>query len=334
MVRMLASNPWKCLELHLASQRSTAQKACSFLRQASHFYDAAERAGTAKPVLLYYAFLNLAKAIILHKRPAIDLSRAIHGIRESQGNVPQRFTLTSQRVALQPARPARPAILNEFCQALGYAKLATNREWGIRDLLSQIPAIHRPYCHTLSRAERLYVVSDPLFLHDHDDRDVWSVLRVKRPEFPSGEARRRMVGRKYFRFGTVESDDQHYSFESSCVSYGRSPLECLPALCAQLRMSGVVSILTPYGYRYYLSDFEPRLRVPPIVAAYMSVFYFGSVARYRPSDFEKMRSGKYGWVIEEMLSTQGEQFVYQAVSELLGSEVSRPWAVQRSLHTL
>jgi hypothetical protein len=60
----------------------------------------------------------------------------------------------------------------------------------------------------------------------------------------------------------------------------------------------------------------------------MSMFYFGSVARYRPLDLEKMREGKFGWVIEEMLVTQPEQFLYLAASELLEREVLKPWAVQ------
>jgi YaaC-like Protein len=91
----------------------------------------------------------------------------------------------------------------------------------------------------------------------------------------------------------------------------------------------MVSILTPGGYRHYLSDYEPASRVSPILAAYMAMFYFGSVARYRPLDLEKMREGKFAWVIEEMLATQGEQFLYLSASELLERKVMKPWAIQQ-----
>jgi YaaC-like protein len=333
--RMLASNPWKCMELHFAEQRKTASISCSFLHQAFDFYQAAAGAGpTSQPVLLYYSFLNLAKAIIVHKNPAIDLRRSLHGLNEPASNIRQRFTLTSQKVAIQGSRAGRIAIVNEFVRTLGYSRLQSDQQWNVCDLLAQMPAIHRPYSHTRQMAERLFVISDPVFLHDHQARRVWALLRVRRSEFASGIMRTRLVGRRYFAraFSQVESDAEHqnsYSFESRPIYYGLSPMESLHRVCRMLRRAGTVSILTPAGYRYYLSDFEPRVRVPPFVAAYMAMFYFGSVARYRPLDLEKMRNGKFAWVIEEMLATQSEQFVYFAASELLGREVAKPWAIQR-----
>jgi hypothetical protein len=333
---MLASNPWKCMELHLAGQKRTATSACSFLHQAHDFFQAAAGAGpTSRPVLTYYAFLNLAKSVIVHKSPNTDLRRSLHGINEAGNNIRQRFTLTSQQVVIQPARPGRVTILNEFGRTLGYPRLPSNRAWGVCDLLAQIPAIHRSYSHTRELAERLFLVRDPVFLHSHQTRRVWALLRVHRSEFSTGVMRTRLVGRRYFssNLQQVESEQDHsdyYAFQSSEVPYALSPLESLHLVCRQLREAGVVPILTPAGYRYYLADFEPRLRVQPLLAAYMAVFYFGSVARYRPLDLEKMRKGKFAWVIEEMLATQGEQFVYIAASELLEREVAKPWAIQQS----
>ena len=63
----------------------------------------------------------------------------------------------------------------------------------------------------------------------------------------------------------------------------------------------------------------------PLLAAYMAMFYFGSVATgYRPLDLEKMREGKFAWVIEEMLATQGEQFPYMIASKHLCHIWGRP----------
>ncbi len=60
----------------------------------------------------------------------------------------------------------------------------------------------------------------------------------------------------------------------------------------------------------------------------MAMFYFGSVARYRPSDYEKMLTGKFGWAIEEFLSSQGHQFVYLIANALMKQEVVAPWALR------
>lgn len=330
--RMLASNPWKCMELHLAAQKRSAVRTQAFLKQAQEFFTAAEQAGPlSQPVLMYYGFLNLAKMLILHRNPGTDLSRALHGIGEPNDNIRKRFTLTSQKVLIQASRNGRVVVLNELAQTLGYGRLTVGKEWFVRDLLAQIPAIHRPFSHTLRTAERLYVIESGTFLHDHNTRRVWARLRVRRSEFPTAKARLRLNRRRYFGrvLSQVEAEDQQFfSFQSVPIHYGHSPLESLAELCLALRNAGVVSILTPGGYRHYISDFEPRTRVSPIVAAYMAMFFLGSVARYRPLDLGKMREGKFGWVIEEMLATQPDQFLYLAASELLEREVMRPWAVQ------
>jgi hypothetical protein len=131
----------------------------------------------------------------------------------------------------------------------------------------------------------------------------------------------------------VEADGNHKNaipFETQCCSYGRSAQDALEEIGRRSIDAGVSAILTPNGYRYYLSNFEPRVRLHQLLAAYMAMFYFGSVARYRPADYEKMLQSKYGWVIEEFLATQGHQFVYLMANVILRQEVVCPWAIRAS----
>lgn len=235
------------MELYLAEQKQTATRTSAFLNQAYEFFTAAGQAGPiSRPVLMYYGLLNLAKAVILHKNPAVDLTRSLHGITEWNDNIRQRFTLTSQKVVIQPARGGRVAVLNEFARTLGQNRLPASSEWDVCDLLSQIPAIHRPYSHTRRLAERLYVIEDGEFLHDHQARQIWAILHVRRSEFPPGQSRSRLVGRRYFSsaLAQVESDDEHqdyFTFESNTIHYGLSPLESLSQLCVDLRKAGLAS---------------------------------------------------------------------------------------------
>jgi hypothetical protein len=238
------------------------------LHLAHEFFAAAEQAGPlSQPVLMYYGLLNLAKMLILHKNPTIDLSRSLHGITESSDNIRRRFTLTSQKIHIQASRGGRVALLNELTQTLGHGRLASGEEWYVRDLLSQIPAIHRPFSHTLRTPERLYVVEQGAFFHDHNTRHIWARLNVRRSEFSTGKVRLRLAGRRYFSrvFTQVESEKpEYFTFETVPIHYGLSPSESLASVCLMQRKAGVVSILTPGGYRHYLSDFEPRNRVSPL----------------------------------------------------------------------
>jgi hypothetical protein len=183
--------------------------------------------------------------------------------------------------------------------------------------------------------ERLYVIHDAQFRYDHGKRELWVIIWVRRSEFPDSRSLGQLRSRSYFSgfFAQVEADEDHKGcvpFESKPVSYGRSPHEALPEIGRKCTTAGVVSILTPNGYRYYLSNFQPTIRVCQLLASYMAMFYFGSVARYRPAEYEKMLAGRFGWAIEEFLATQAHQFVYLAANALLKSEVVAPWALRSS----
>jgi hypothetical protein len=54
--RMLASNPWRCIELELSDQKLAEARA--FLAQARDFFAAAAGSGwTSRPLLLHYGFV-------------------------------------------------------------------------------------------------------------------------------------------------------------------------------------------------------------------------------------------------------------------------------------
>jgi hypothetical protein len=141
-----------------------------------------------------------------------------------------------------------------------------------------------------------------------------------------------LKSRQYFSgfFDQRESDKENKSlatFESSQEAYSQNPRSALNELGRRCRRAGVCALLTAQGYRYYFSDVQPAVRVDAALAAYMAMFYFGSVARYRPAHLEKILAGDYAWAIEEFLSTQPQQFLYAVTSILLQREVVRPMAL-------
>jgi hypothetical protein len=70
---LYASEPWAVVSGSLTDQipaESDRRAAQSFVRQAREYFTAAERADTieSRPLLDYYSFLNLAKALALARR--------------------------------------------------------------------------------------------------------------------------------------------------------------------------------------------------------------------------------------------------------------------------
>jgi hypothetical protein len=330
--RMLASNPWRCMELALKAKRLVEARA--FLSQARDFYAASEDAGaTSRPLLMYYAFLNLAKTLIKTRNANIDLSGAFHGVRESSSNrQAQRFRLTSQSVEVEHPRNNRVHILNEFASVIGWGSLASGHKYGVCDLLSQIPGIHRAYTHIRGQSEHLHPIADAQFRFDQPKRRLWAVLWTKHIGPKGTNALSRLKSRQYFSsfFTQKETDQQHEklaTFETSPVAYAQNPRAGLSELGQLCVKAGVVQILTSAGYRYYFADVQPAARVHQALAAYMAMFYFGSVARYRPSHLEKILFSEFAWAIDEFLSAEGQQFVYFVANRMLEREVVRPMAL-------
>jgi hypothetical protein len=183
--RMLASNPWRCIELALASEKKSAHDCLAYLRQAHDFHIASNAAkATARPLLMYYCFLNLAKMCIKHSSPSKDLTHAFHGIKEPARNTQRRrFTLTAQEVEVPRASGTQIPILREFASTLSWTLSAAGASYKVCDLLAQVPAIHRPYSHTRRRAERLYVLEEAELRYDHATRQAWAIVWIRKSEF-------------------------------------------------------------------------------------------------------------------------------------------------------
>jgi YaaC-like Protein len=55
-----------------------------------------------------------------------------------------------------------------------------------------------------------------------------------------------------------------------------------------------------------------------------TLFYLGSVVRYRPHTFEEMIASPFGPFITEFISAQPEQMLYMLASEMCAREIHSP----------
>ena len=79
----------------------------------------------------------------------------------------------------------------------------------------------------------------------------------------------------------------------------------------------------PYRrYYLYLSQANES-RLPQIVAAYLLLFWLGSLTRYRPVELLVALNGSLGGFFREFLATQPQQLLYMLASEFRQQEVSR-----------
>jgi len=300
--------------------------ALAYIAQARDFYEAAAnpRLGS-KPLLYYYAFLNLAKAALVTRGVSLPAA-AKHGINDPRANVRTRLRLEGQKIAMVARAADHSQIFPELVKLLG-GDGAAARSFRIVDLLGQVPVIHRTFTQVSGSTPTFLPLKSIEVLRS--GTSVWARVRLDRTDrdvkqvLPSLRSRRAF--RAVFHQVASESDTEVWFETRPEIGHARSIDPAIGRLAEDIRAIGTASILTRYGYRYYLSSVQPRQHLPDLAASYAVAFYFGSVVRYKPDAFAKIVSGGYAWLVQEFFASAPSQFLYGLASFLAGVDVIRPF---------
>ncbi|MBC8326735.1 MAG: hypothetical protein H8E27_14040 [Verrucomicrobia subdivision 3 bacterium] len=329
--RIIASDPFSFFEHLIAiSQIGKPDKtrALAFVQQAFDFYSAAElHQSSTKPLLLYYSFLNLTKVLLLLKSAQIPPA-AKHGISNPKKNNKQKFRLEGQSIKIEKKAKDCSQLFPEIFNAVG-GHIPKNSEIKVLDVIMQIPSIHRTYSKITEKADIFYPIKRINVLRFQNK--LWMRSVIKKTVGNDANVLRGVKRLKRFKsiFRQVASSEQNEIwFESKKYEYnGPSLNKALLKLSFDAKQACINPILTKNGYIYYFSRASEKLYMPHLLAAYASIFYFGSITRYHPHVFDKLREGKYGWLCEELLETQPTQLLYLMASEGAGVDVVKPFAI-------
>jgi hypothetical protein len=122
--------------------------------------------------------------------------------------------------------------------------------------------------------------------------------------------------------------DEHCFELHAPARYRREPVEVLRRLADILRvhLREIISAIPGTAYRRYYLYLAPQqaIRLPQIGSLWATLFYLGSVVRYRPHTFDEIIAGPYGSFITEFISAQPEQMLYMLASEMCEREVAQP----------
>jgi hypothetical protein len=323
--RLVTSDPWACLMGHVhQTAKSIARRnlAIAFLEQAQDFHHAAKAAPRmgSKPLLHYYSFMNLAK-LFLALRTSLDLKRCAHGLGEPARNIGRKLTIASQAVKISDSSTKRLQLYREFIEECGFAVPVKPKPTKVIDLLEQIVGIHRITSHTLKRNRQYFPITNIMFEFDRQNKKAWITLYVNRAEVGKAAADVRKHSTSFVEVESLINDQRRY--ESKPMRYTKSPIQVLRQLVLNT-WKDIWSELRPGGYRFWMSSIDNRKRRAQLASGYQTMFYFGSVSRYRPDDFYKLAEGKHGWMVQEFINTQPVQFIYFLGSGIVNAEMVVP----------
>lgn len=335
---LFAMRPWPVMEAAVRARvddDGLRAEALAFLEQAQDFYIAATVRLAANPLLLYYAFLNMGKALLLTLGYPSSLERAAHGLsdRTTAGGT----ELDDSSVVVQ-SYSNRVNVYAELIERLGYARPSDNDAYPVRQLLPQVVIGHRIWREAdTSNAERFIGLTEVEIVKAAATKELWLRLYVENGDLKRyGITRKRLLEQGHldgnFREvgleGTGREGDLVCFEQEQTLTYSGRPSDKVMDLVTPMRLVlwRIVTTTPPGGYRkYYVHLSEPgECRLPQIASLWVLFFYFGSIVRYRPHLFDSVTASRYGAFVTEFIGAQAEQLLYLLASEMCSREIARP----------
>ena len=327
--RFFVNEPWELMAEAIARALppdKTRDIAQSFRRQAEDYFRAATtgREFAVRPVLLYYAFLNLSKAYGVAKGNMKLAGRAYHGITcESRPKTIPNSTIKFVR--------GGTLVFQELLKLLDGNVGVLSSDLKLGHLLPQILPGHRLWCYATRRAERFLTVEKFDVLYLPAAKQVWLNVYLSRDDLErlriSEEKVRAQADLAEFEIADGGTDSICFQ-QRNPDSYSTDPAEALAQIIGRNRnrIWETVKTASPYRkpYIYCSPPAEQGKRLPQTLSIYLLMFFLGWVTRYSPGDFDDLLESKYGPFFDTFISESPMQFLYLMASDILGREVSKP----------
>jgi YaaC-like Protein len=325
---------------------ATQKAALALLEQSEDFYRAAKSGvKAAKPLLLYYCFMNLAKAYILAVRQRGDVNDAKHGLSEKLGGAPNNKELLdayleAHQTRVQPVpQVTKINVFDDLLRAVSnYGVAASPSRFDLPTLMPQVVPGHRLWAagagsHTKERFVSLEKIE---FWQGTNAKEIWLRLYLfsddlKRINLSHQDLLDR-TGLNSIVREVVCSDALNERAllcleQRDSVIYNHRPSDSVPDLVATLRHKLWRTVLATPPYRKYYLYPAPLQELPQVLPQILSIYaityYLGSITRYRPHDFDVILSSSFGPFIEAFLNDQPAQFIYLMASEFAEKEVTK-----------
>ncbi len=341
---LFSLDPWAIIHKAIVSSCPPNAKsealACTY--QARDFYESAIDAQrvAARPLALYYCFMNLVKAFCLTRATQATFDKAQHGLTEmlrSPGN--KELTDAFLRAFPSPNPSGVLQNFSEFMRALQGTGLPAQFEYDIPVLLPQILPGHRLWSSAANKQERFIAIHDIRTFLNKSTRELWlNVYFVKDDLSRIGIANKALL---------ADSGLNMTCTQVACgeVDSAGRPLICLqqatPIVCPNTKYANslqqlfdtvrpmlwtTVATIPPYRrhYVYLRLQAESLQTLPQLLSIYALAYYLGSITRYRPHHYPSITDGAFGPRVQDFITGQPRQFLYLLASEFAQREIAKP----------
>jgi hypothetical protein len=339
---LFSTDPWRMMRRSIAEQVQNVdsrQEAHSYIDQARDFFSSAQHSPIegAKPVQLYYSFLNLAKAFVICRGTQNSLPKIGHGLNEDLPSAGVEFQDAFIRYWESPNSRGQLQAFDELMAALGDRRVAAGKQIDISLLLPQIISGHRLWSSATDNVERFISIHDIQFCENRRRKEVWLSVYlfaddVKRLGYTQDDALKSsgLAARfRKVRCSQSVANRKLICFEQKdATAYGRHGADHAFDLALSIKPNIWVTVGSSAPFRRFYLYLAPggdrSAVVSQIASIYSLTFYFGSITRYRPNVMQSILEGSLGGRVAEFISGQPAQFVYIMASEFAKRDVTKP----------
>lgn len=335
---LYAADPWAVMLNSIDRSLTHAQAARSFTRQAREYFHAAAASSSleTQPLLYYYSFLNLGKAISISRGRSNLVGKVRHGVADvgGLGHTPQTAALEIQQSL------KHKSAIDELHWALEGTAVPAG-QYPVKDVIAQSVIAHRLWRESSAqtRKERFFAIDQIQFVQGAPAaKNLWARLLLRRDTLHAKgrgitETVRESGLSAHFR-PVLQPDPNinalyHTVEQKLPVPYTGRPSDVVMDVIKVLRPNLWETITSQPPYRRYYLYLSPKgeKRLPQWTSVYSTIFWLGSLTRYQPVELQNLLDGVYGAFFREFLETQPNQLLYIFASEMKRQDVTRPAVV-------
>jgi YaaC-like Protein len=314
---VLTNSPWTFVALWL--RRNRKPEALFYWEQAQEFHKVSVGLPLrSAPPLLYYCFMNAAKALLAAKGVSFDERHGVSPHPKVATGVKRTFAGEGIKVHPQGILPSLSAY---------YSEAETSKTHKLQELFFNMVFIHRTYCLTYSSQREMFLpLSNCRYVYDTRTKDVFLKADIEK-NIPLSHAFKRLP-KTFVKAPAISPRAIRSVAKLVWKAPGRPTAANIRELIDFNRvLRQELHYINGAETLWYLKTAPagPRRvqrQLPTLILAVMH--RLSEICRYQPLQLEKLLAGQKNWLLSEFIQMSASQFIDEIASEITGYQFLVP----------
>lgn len=319
---VLTNSPWEYVSLWLQRSKIPGAKDAAFYwTQARAFTLAAQGLPQeSAPLPLYYAYMNATKALLVSKGIALQ---EFHGItRHKYSGSAEPIGLANEGVRIQ--KKGILPILSNYLK-----ERESENIHSLKDLLFNLPCIHRTYCITYEQKSELFIpLTDCRYTFDQSTGLAYLGAEISADFDYKVYVDRLPTG---LQIDSSSNDPRRVrsvevaKISSSTLSTAEE-VRAIGSLNSLLRpdLQYISGSTTLWYAKARPEENEKSIQRSPLTISLAAMHRLSELSRYSPMQLAQLFRGDQNWLLTEFIRMSPQQFADEIAAEITGHQCMTP----------